>query len=84
MSRRGYKGTSGVCVQSSPLRLEMLSDSESDSDGNVQQLTINEHYERAFNARKEREELWKCMSNFCFEEGEFELIFFSGRKARRG
>ena len=39
----------------------MLTDS-SDDEGGVQdaQLTINEHYAKAFEYRKEREELAKC------------------------
>lgn len=40
----------------------MLSDSESEGE-DLHQLTVNEHFEKAFNARKEREELWKC-TNF--------------------
>lgn len=37
----------------------MLSDSESDGEA-THQLTINEHYAKAFEYRKEREELEKC------------------------
>jgi protein KRI1 len=37
----------------------MLSDSDSESGGNDVQLTINEHYAKAFTYRKEREELAK-------------------------
>jgi len=37
----------------------MLSDSESNS-GDDHQLTINDHYAKAFQYRKEREELEKC------------------------
>jgi hypothetical protein len=40
---------------------KMLSDSDTDGE-DLHQLTINEYYEKAFNARKEREELWKCIS----------------------
>ena len=38
--------------------VEMLSDAESDA-GSIHQLTINEHYAKAFSYRKEREELQK-------------------------
>ena len=37
---------------------KMLSDSESDGD-TLQQLTINEHFAKAFARKKEREELTK-------------------------
>jgi protein KRI1 len=39
----------------------MFSDSDDDSGQNVQ-LTVNEHYAKAFQAKKEREELEKCTS----------------------
>ncbi|KAI0343514.1 Krr1-domain-containing protein [Trametopsis cervina] len=35
---------------------------ESDSEGDLDQLTINEHYAKAFEYKKEREELAKCSS----------------------
>ena len=35
----------------------MLSDSDSEPDEDLHRLTINDHYEKAFNAKKEREEL---------------------------
>ncbi|KAF5355471.1 hypothetical protein D9758_006312 [Tetrapyrgos nigripes] len=41
----------------------MLSDSESDS-GDVHQLTVNEHYAKAFQYRKEREELDKLKAKY--------------------
>lgn len=37
----------------------MFSDSESDNES-LHRLTINEHYAKAFEYRKEREELDKC------------------------
>ena len=37
----------------------MLSD-ESDSDEDLNQLTINEHFAKAYELKKEREELSKC------------------------
>jgi protein KRI1 len=42
----------------------MLSDSESESDNgqDVHQLTINEHYAKAFEYKKEREELQRRAS----------------------
>ena len=40
----------------------MLSDSESDEERDVHQLTINEHYAKAYESRKEREELAKRAS----------------------
>lgn len=39
----------------------MLSDSDSDAES-LHQLTINEHYAKAFEYKKEREELAKCQS----------------------
>jgi hypothetical protein len=39
----------------------MFSDSESD-DESLHRLTINEHYAKAFEYKKEREELEKCAS----------------------
>ncbi|KIY63150.1 Krr1-domain-containing protein [Cylindrobasidium torrendii FP15055 ss-10] len=51
----------------------MLSDSESDN-GEAQKLTINEHYAKAFQYRKEREELEKLKAKYGsdYEEGEEE------------
>lgn len=57
----------------------MLSDSESDNE-DIHQFTINEHYEKAFNSRKEREELWKCWVFLLLLE--FELTLRSGREIR--
>lgn len=37
----------------------MLSDSESEGE-DVQQLTINEHFAKAYARKKEREELGRC------------------------
>ncbi|KAJ7072840.1 Krr1-domain-containing protein [Mycena amicta] len=42
----------------------MLSDSESDDERDVHQLTINEHYAKAFEYRKEREELQKLKEQY--------------------
>lgn len=39
----------------------MFSDSDSENE-DVHQFTINEHYAKAFEYRKEREELAKCTS----------------------
>lgn len=39
----------------------MLSDSESDVGSLNIQLTVNEHFAKAYAAKKEREELDKCM-----------------------
>ncbi len=33
---------------------------DSDSENDIDQITINEHYAKAFEYRKEREELAKC------------------------
>jgi protein KRI1 len=42
----------------------MLSDSESENgSSNEHQLIINEHYAKAFQYRKEREELVRCTSS---------------------
>jgi len=41
----------------------MLSDSDSEANGDLQ-LTINEHYAKAYAAKKEREELGKCTSHY--------------------
>jgi protein KRI1 len=39
----------------------MLSDTDAESDAeSIHQITINEHYAKAFAYRKEREELQKC------------------------
>ncbi|KAG6857754.1 hypothetical protein H0H87_004170 [Tephrocybe sp. NHM501043] len=38
----------------------MLSDSEGSEGGDLHKLTINEHYAKAFEYKKEREELQKC------------------------
>jgi protein KRI1 len=38
----------------------MLSDSEGSDVESVHHLTINEHYAKAFEYKKEREELQKC------------------------
>ena len=40
----------------------MLSESDSEAGDNDIQLTINEHYAKAYAAKKEREELGKCAS----------------------
>ncbi|KAF7293992.1 Kri1-C domain-containing protein [Mycena kentingensis (nom. inval.)] len=42
----------------------MLSDSESDSERDLHQLTINDHYAKAFEYRKEREELQKLKDQY--------------------
>ncbi|KAF7289267.1 Kri1-C domain-containing protein [Mycena indigotica] len=42
----------------------MLSDSESDDERDVHQITINEHYAKAFEYRKEREELQKLKDQY--------------------
>ncbi|KAF7297860.1 Kri1-C domain-containing protein [Mycena chlorophos] len=42
----------------------MLSDSESEDGRDVHQLTINEHYAKAFEYRKEREELQKLKDQY--------------------
>ena len=49
----------------SPLlsNVDMLSDSESEVES-IHHLTINEHYARAFEYKKEREELQKCRFPF--------------------
>ncbi|THV06167.1 hypothetical protein K435DRAFT_849267 [Dendrothele bispora CBS 962.96] len=49
----------------------MLSDSESDS-GDGHQLSINEHYAKAFQYRKEREELEKLKAKYGSDYGEDE------------
>jgi hypothetical protein len=38
---------------------KMNSSSSSDDEGDIHQLTVNEHYAKAFQYRKEREELAK-------------------------
>ena len=40
---------------------DILASDESDTE-EIHQLTINEHYAKAYARRKEREELSKCMS----------------------
>ncbi|KAJ7273015.1 KRI1-like family C-terminal-domain-containing protein [Mycena rebaudengoi] len=42
----------------------MLSDSESEADQDVHQLTINEHYAKAFEYKKEREELQRLKEQY--------------------
>ena len=44
----------------------MLSDSDSEDVEISHQLTVNEHYARAFAYKKEREELAKCESYLAF------------------
>lgn len=39
----------------------MLSDSEASEVESLHHLTINEHYAKAFEYKKEREELQKCL-----------------------
>jgi protein KRI1 len=41
---------------------DILASEESDHE-EIQQLTINEHYAKAYEYKKEREELAKCMSS---------------------
>jgi hypothetical protein len=50
---------------------QMLSDSESSGDENFHEITINEHYAKAFEYKKEREELQKRMFQFI----EYVLLF---------
>ncbi len=40
--------------------MELFSDDEGPTTGKDTQLTINEHYAKAFEYRKEREELERC------------------------
>lgn len=49
-------------------------DEESGED-NIHQLTINEHYAKAFAFRKEREELDRCALLFLFLFIQFNLMF---------
>ncbi|KAG8932321.1 hypothetical protein FRC02_001328 [Tulasnella sp. 418] len=53
----------------------MLSDSD-DDDSDLHQLTINEHYAKAFSYKKEREELAKCLSA---DRSLITLLFCSAR-----
>lgn len=43
----------------------MLSDADSESDTGGDHLLVNEHYQKALQARKDREELRNCIP-FCF------------------
>jgi hypothetical protein len=46
----------------------MNSSSSSEDEGDIHQLTVNEHYAKAFQYRKEREELVKrthCLLSCC-------------------
>ncbi|KAG8961488.1 hypothetical protein FRC03_005330 [Tulasnella sp. 419] len=56
----------------------MLSDSDDDvkDDSDLHQLTINEHYAKAFSYKKEREELAKCLSA---DSSLITLLFCSAR-----
>lgn len=50
------------CPYSLAVDLEMLSDSDTED---VHTLNINEHYARAFEYKREREELSKCVYRSC-------------------
>ncbi|PPR06766.1 hypothetical protein CVT26_003916 [Gymnopilus dilepis] len=47
-----------------PTKLELFSDDEGSSDGKEVLLTINEHYAKAFEHRKEREELQRLKDKY--------------------
>jgi len=47
-----------------------------DEDANVVRLTINEHYAKAFEYKKEREELERRECSYTFLQASSTIIFF--------